>query len=159
MTLINKTTTTKNKFQHPGTHERRRHYSSNWPNARSNSSVVPLPPQECPPWTTSMNNYKFLPWVLSGSLISDEYTLRRANSRRQVSRAVFHEQARQHQRSLLANSILIRPRGHCLGRWMYQIHSETCPTCKWVEQGSGTGDWVLPGHCQLSSATIVEEWG
>jgi hypothetical protein len=44
------------------------------------------------------NNYELSPVGLERSLISDEYTLRRANSRRQVSRAVFREQARQYQR-------------------------------------------------------------
>ena len=44
------------------------------------------------------NNYELSPVGLERSLISDEYTLRRANSRRLVSRAVFREQARQYQR-------------------------------------------------------------
>ena len=51
---------------------------------------------------STMNNYfgldssndEMSPVGLERSLISDEYTLRRANSRRQVSRAVFREQAR-----------------------------------------------------------------
>ncbi len=51
---------------------------------------------------STLNNYLGLdssndeisPVGLERSLISDEYTLRRANSRRQVSRAVFREQAR-----------------------------------------------------------------
>ena len=51
---------------------------------------------------STMNNLheqlQISPVGLERSLISDEYTLRRANSRRQVSRAVFREQARQHQR-------------------------------------------------------------
>ena len=38
------------------------------------------------------------PVGLERSLISDKYTLRRANSHRQVSRSVFREQARQYQR-------------------------------------------------------------
>ena len=51
---------------------------------------------------STMNNLheqlQISPVGLERSLISDEYTLRRANSRRVVSRAVFREQARQHQR-------------------------------------------------------------
>ena len=51
---------------------------------------------------STMNNLheqlQISPVGLERSLISDKYTLRRANSRRVVSRAVFREQARQHQR-------------------------------------------------------------
>ena len=156
MTLINKTTTTKNKFQHPGTHERRRHYSSNWPNARSNSSVVPLPPQECPPWTTSMNNYKFLPWVLSSlSFLTNTHSV--------VPTPVVKSPVPSFMNRHDNTNVLFLPTVSWYDRGVIAWEDECIKSI--AKHAQRASEWsraqaqVIGYFRQLSSATIVEEWG